>query len=148
MVFARDPETHRRLSAAFAARAVDKTYEAWVEGHVEGEKGRIELPLICDWPNRPRQVVDHASGKPAITEWQVLVRDDAAGQTRVALHPLTGRSHQLRVHMAEMGHPIAGDTFYGAAPAPRTCLHASGLGFVHPGTGTACVWHSPAPFGR
>lgn len=146
MVFARDAKTHRELSDAFAARHIDKTYEAWVEGIVEGEGGRIDLPLICDWPNRPRQVVDHAIGKPALTEWRVIERDRGNNRTRVVLHPLTGRSHQLRVHMASLGHPITGDAFYGAAPTERVCLHASALGFAHPLTGERLETRSPAPF--
>lgn len=146
MVFARDGATHRALSDAFARREVDKTYVALVEGIVAQDEGRIELPLICDWPNRPRQVVDHLNGKAAITDWRVIERDVAAGCTRVALHPRTGRSHQLRVHMAELGHPIVGDTFYGAGAAPRVCLHATRLGLVHPASGAYVEWQSPPAF--
>lgn len=146
MVFARDPATHRGLSDAFARREVDKTYIALVEGIVAQDEGRIELPLICDWPNRPRQVVDHAIGKPAITDWRVLERDVAAGCTRVSLHPRTGRSHQLRVHMAELGHPIVGDVFYGAKASSRVCLHATQLRLVHPANHQYAEWQSPPPF--
>lgn len=146
MLMARDAVTHRALSEAFAARRIDKHYEAWVEGMVEAESGEIDLPLICDWPNRPRQKVDHALGKPSRTRWRVMSRDAAASRTRLALEPITGRSHQLRVHLAEIGHPIVGDVFYGAAPATRVCLHAARLGLAHPASGQRMVFTSPAPF--
>lgn len=146
MLMARDAATHRALSKAFAARSIDKRYEAWVEGVVEGESGDIDFPLIADWPNRPRQKVDHDIGKPSRTRWRVMSRDEATSQTRLALEPVTGRSHQLRVHLAEIGHPIVGDTFYGAAAAARVCLHAAWLGFNHPATGQWVEFTSPAPF--
>ena len=146
MLMARDPVTHRALSEAFAARDIDKRYEAWVEGLVGGEAGEIDLPLIADWPNRPRQKVDHAIGKLSRTRWRVMTRDEATSRTRLALEPVTGRTHQLRVHLAEIGHPIIGDAFYGAAPAGRVCLHATRLGFTHPGTGALMAFTSAAPF--
>lgn len=146
MLMARDPMTHRALSAAFAARRIDKQYEAVVEGIVEGDAGQIDLPLICDWPNRPRQKVDHVTGKPSCTCWRVLARDNAASCTRLELQPVTGRSHQLRVHLAETGHPIVGDTFYGAADAVRVCLHATRLGLQHPLHGEYVEFASKAPF--
>lgn len=146
ILMARDAATHRTLSEAFAARQVDKRYEALVEGIVEGESGEIDLPLICDWPNRPRQKVDHGIGKPSRTRWRVMSRDAAASRTRLALEPVTGRSHQLRVHLAETGHPIVGDAFYGAAPAPRVCLHAGWLAFAHPGNGQRVEFNAALPF--
>ena len=146
MLMARDPTTHRILSEAFAGRHIDKRYEAWVEGMVDGDSGEIDLPLIADWPNRPRQKVDHDIGKPSRTRWRVMSRDEAASQTRLALEPVTGRSHQLRVHLAEIGHPIKGDVFYGAADAQRVCLHATWLGFTHPAIGLRVDFSSPAPF--
>ena len=146
LLMARDPATHRALSEAFAARRIDKRYQALVEGVVEGECGEIDLPLICDWPNRPRQKVDHAIGKPSRTRWRVLSRDAATSRTRLELEPVTGRSHQLRVHLAEIGHPIVGDAFYGAAPADRVCLHAIWLGLDHPATGQRVEFSSPPPF--
>ena len=146
MLMARDVATHRALSVAFAARNIDKRYEALVEGFVDGESGDIDLPLIADWPNRPRQKVDHEIGKPSRTLWRVMLRDEATSQTRLALEPVTGRSHQLRVHLAETGHPIVGDTFYGATPAARVCLHAAWLGLNHPATGQPVEFSSPPPF--
>ena len=146
MLMARDAGIHRALSEAFAARQVDKRYEAWVEGIVEGDTGDIDLPLIADWPNRPRQKVDHQIGKPSHTLWRVMARDEAASRTRLALEPVTGRSHQLRVHLMEIGHPIVGDAFYGAAEAPRVCLHASWLGLAHPHHGELVEFSSAPPF--
>jgi tRNA pseudouridine32 synthase/23S rRNA pseudouridine746 synthase len=122
LLFARGLEAQRELSADFAERRVDKLYVAIVAGRLEGE-GLIDLPLGADWPNRPRQQVDLARGKPSQTRWRVLAR--------VALEPLTGRSHQLRVHLAHIGHAILGDALYAApdiaAAAPRLLLHANAL---------------------
>lgn len=146
MVIARGTPMQRALSMQFERRQVTKTYEALVEGWVADDVGEIDLPLICDWPNRPRQKVDHAIGKPSLTRWRVLARDRVASTTRLALEPVTGRSHQLRVHLASIGHPIVGDDFYGATPATRVCLHAARLGLVHPATEVWCDWVSPVPF--
>lgn len=128
LLFARGAQAQRELSADFAERRVDKVYIAVVAGRLEGA-GLIDLPLAADWPNRPRQQVDPTHGKPSQTRWQAL--SHGGGTTRVRLEPLTGRSHQLRVHMAALGHAIVGDTLY-AAPAiatasPRLLLHASEL---------------------
>ena len=133
LLFARGPAAQRELSHEFAERRVDKRYIAVLDGEVDADLGAwrdVDLPLICDWPNRPRQIVDHAIGKPSRTRWRVLAREH--GRTRVELEPLTGRTHQLRVHMQALGHPICGDALYGpqapAAPtAPRLLLHASRL---------------------
>jgi tRNA pseudouridine32 synthase/23S rRNA pseudouridine746 synthase len=146
MVFARGPEVQRRLNRAFETRQVSKRYEAVVEGDMCGETGEIDAPLAADWPNRPRQQVDPLHGKPSLTRWQVLSR--APGQTRLALMPVTGRSHQLRVHLQHIGHPIRGDEFYAPLPlgAPRLLLHACSLAFLHPCTGEALQFDSPAPF--
>lgn len=149
MVFARDPEAQRRLSLAFERRAVFKRYVAVVAGRVEPPQGCIELPLGADWPNRPRQQVDHQDGKPSRTCWQVLAHDAAAGTTRLVLTPETGRTHQLRVHLQAIGHPIVGDALYGPPapmPAARLLLHASELGFAHPVSGMPLHFESPAPF--
>lgn len=146
VVVARGAAMQRALSMAFERRQVTKGYEALVEGVVADDVGEIDLPLIRDWPNRPRQIVDLDAGKPSLTRWRVLARDAATLRTRLALEPVTGRSHQLRVHLASIGHPIVGDGFYGAAPAVRVCLHAARLGFVHPATGVWREWGSPAPF--
>jgi tRNA pseudouridine32 synthase/23S rRNA pseudouridine746 synthase len=153
IVLARGAEAHRALSHAFAARAVRKRYVAWVAGRLnasDSDWGTIELPLICDWPKRPLQKVDFATGKPSVTRWRVLDYDAARDATRVELEPLTGRSHQLRVHLRELGHPILGDTLYAPPEAlalsVRLLLHAWSLGFDHPATGDALRFESPAPF--
>ncbi|MBI3348653.1 MAG: RNA pseudouridine synthase [Burkholderiales bacterium] len=128
LLFARGPQAQRELSADFAGRRVGKVYVAVVAGRLEGE-GLIDLPLGADWPNRPRQQVDLLHGKPSQTRWRVL--DHEGAYTRVALDPLTGRTHQLRVHLAALGHAILGDTLYAApdiaAASPRLLLHASEL---------------------
>lgn len=148
VLFARGIEAQRSLSRAFAQREVGKTYVAVVSGELTDETGEIDLPLAADWPNRPRQKVDFESGKPSLTRWRVLARDP--GRTRLALEPLTGRSHQLRVHLAAIGHPILGDTLYApdetAAAAPRLLLHASALAFVHPLETRPVRFESPVPF--
>ena len=133
LLLARGARWQRELSIAFAQRRVAKRYIAVLDGVLApvGRQGEVDLPLIADWPNRPLQKVDHQAGKPALTRWQVLAVDDAANTTRVALEPITGRSHQLRVHMRELGHPILGDTLYASpaqcARASRLLLHASRL---------------------
>lgn len=142
------PKAHADISRQFEKRETQKRYVALVWGDVAEEKGRIDAPLITDWPNRPRQHIDMVNGRSAITDWQVLERCD--GYSRVALTPLTGRSHQLRVHMAHIGHPILGDNFYaheGArAMRDRLCLHAETLAFRHPETGETVCFESRAPF--
>lgn len=150
MLFARGIEAQRVLSRAFETREVHKRYVAVVAGLVEDDEGSINLPLICDWPNRPRQMVDHELGKPSLTRYRVLSRDSTLHTTRVALMPVTGRSHQLRVHMAALRHPMLGDSLY-APPgvqmlSPRLMLHASELRFVHPVLGEAISFMSDAPF--
>jgi tRNA pseudouridine32 synthase/23S rRNA pseudouridine746 synthase len=128
LLFARGAQAQRELSTDFAERRVDKLYIAVVAGQLEGE-GLIDLPLGADWPNRPRQQVDLVHGKPSQTRWRVLAHDGP--RTRVQLEPLTGRSHQLRVHMAQLGHAMLGDALYAApdiaAASPRLLLHASEL---------------------
>lgn len=148
IVFARSLAAQRALSGAFEARTVHKQYVAVVEGLVAEDTGEISLPLRADWPNRPRQVVDAESGKPALTRWRVLHRDALHGRTRLLLMPVTGRSHQLRVHLMALGHAILGDTLYAADStlAPRLLLHASRLEFDHPGTGIRCSFASEVPF--
>lgn len=153
LALARGSGAQRTLSRAFAARAVEKGYVAWVAGRLappETDWGVIDLPLICDWPNRPRQKVDFVTGKPSVTRWRVLGYDAAADATRVALEPVTGRSHQLRVHLAALGHPILGDPLYAAGEirgrAQRLLLHATRLVLPHPATGARCVFASPPPF--
>ena len=152
-IMARGSAMQRRLGDAFARRDVDKRYVAVVMGEVTpppAEWGEIDLPLAADWPNRPRRVVDPAAGKPSVTLWRVLGAGPWPGTTRLELQPVTGRSHQLRVHLQSIGHPILGDALYAPAPvaaaAPRLLLHASELALTHPGTGTLRHWASPVPF--
>jgi tRNA pseudouridine32 synthase/23S rRNA pseudouridine746 synthase len=148
LAFARGIEAQRALGRAFETRAVGKRYVALVHGEVGADAGEIDLPLAADWPHRPRQHVDPLRGRAALTRWHVLGRE--RGRTRVALEPVTGRSHQLRVHLLAIGHPIVGDALY-APPelhdlAPRLLLHACRLVLPHPRDGAACVFESPAPF--
>ena len=152
MLFARGAEVQRRLSRAFAERAVSKRYVAVVAGRVEGAEGwrEIDLPLAADWPNRPLQRVDAVHGKPSLTRYRVLSHDAAAGTSRLELTPVSGRTHQLRVHLLAIGHPILGDALYAPpavlALAPRLLLHAARLALAHPVTGARLEFASEAPF--
>lgn len=134
MVMALNREAHRAISRQFEQRTTEKCYQALLLGELEANEGVVDQPMRCDWPNRPRQMIDHEQGKPARTRWQVKQRHH--GYTRVSLFPETGRSHQLRVHTQFLGHPILGDKFY--APkwtqqhVPRLQLHAEHLSFFHP----------------
>lgn len=143
MAFARTPAAQRHLGLQFERRQVAKTYLARVEGRVAGQAGFAALPLIADWPNRPLQKVCWTQGKPAHTDWRVLER---GADALLELRPRTGRSHQLRVHCREMGHPILGDRFYGGPPATRLMLHAAELRLRHPEGGRWMQFASPAPF--
>jgi tRNA pseudouridine32 synthase/23S rRNA pseudouridine746 synthase len=146
MMLARDAATHHALQGQFWRREIEKRYVAVLDGAPAGESGRIELALRVDLDDRPRQIFDPLHGKPALTEWRVLSRED--GRARVALFPRTGRTHQLRVHAAHpqgLGAPIVGDRLYGRAGA-RLLLHAESLSFVHPQTGQRVELVSPAPF--
>ncbi|MGV8998108.1 MAG: RluA family pseudouridine synthase [Parvibaculaceae bacterium] len=148
MVMGMTRKAHANLSMQFEKRQVKKTYIARVWGSVEDDKGHIDLPLGVDWENRPKQIIDRENGKSAQTDWEVIAREESA--TRVRLAPATGRSHQLRVHMLSLGHPILGDVFYaeGAAleAAPRLHLHAESLTFTHPDSGAPCTFIAPCPF--
>jgi len=146
LVAALDPETYADLQRQFTGREVQKRYVAWLQGHVRGERGTIELPMRVDLDDRPRQIYDPVHGKSAVTEWHVLER--SSGRTRVALFPLTGRTHQLRVHAAHplgLGAPIVGDRLYGHEES-RLHLHAESLSFKHPKTGRLLSFERPAPF--
>jgi tRNA pseudouridine32 synthase/23S rRNA pseudouridine746 synthase len=155
VLMARGAAMQRALGDAFAERRVHKRYEAIVDGAlpVKDEWSIIDAPLMADWPNRPLQKVDPA-GKPSLTRWRALSSASATGgraeATHLLLEPLTGRSHQLRVHLLSIGHPILGDALYGNAAvqarAPRLLLHASELGFVHPVTQQALCLQSPPDF--
>jgi tRNA pseudouridine32 synthase / 23S rRNA pseudouridine746 synthase len=145
MLLARGATVQRALSMAFAARAVGKRYEAVVHGELRESAGEVNLPLSADWPARPRQRVDHERGRPCITRWRVL--DRSPGRTRLELEPVTGRAHQLRVHLLAIGHPIVGDALYDPdRRAPRLLLHATQLAFTHPVHGQPCRFDSAAPF--
>lgn len=158
LIFARGPESQRRLNHAFATRQMYKHYVAVVDGvlnpalDAKNGWGLVDLPLNLDWPNRPKHFVDYAAGKPSQTRWRPHPPESVGGAlaTRVDLEPITGRSHQLRVHMQALGHPILGDTLYASleaqARAPRLLLHACQLILAHPFTGVPLELHSPVPF--
>ena len=148
MVFARNANAQRHIGLQFEKRMIEKAYIARVLGHVEKDEGEVDFPLITDWPNRPRQMVCHERGKSSLTSWQVIKRE--IDTTRLALFPKTGRSHQLRVHMLEIGHPILGDRLYASNDAfnaaPRLQLHAHKLKLRKPTGGEWIEFESPCPF--
>ncbi len=152
MVMALHKRAHSHLSRQFEARQTIKTYIAVVAGVLRDDQGEIAEPLRCDWPNRPRQMVDHENGRTAITRFKVIERFDAS--TRIALYPETGRSHQLRVHMLTIGHPIMGDALYGPQTDKtvtgfddaRLLLHAESLAFSHPQTNDQVRFAAECPF--
>lgn len=147
MLLARGADMQRALSQAFAQRQVHKRYVAVVHGLPAAEAGEITWPLAADWPQRPRQRVDLQHGRPALTRWGVLQRDAHSGHTRLWLEPVTGRSHQLRVHLAALGHAIVGDPLYGPPDgALRLMLHAESVTLQHPALGLPLSLHCPAPF--
>jgi tRNA pseudouridine32 synthase/23S rRNA pseudouridine746 synthase len=150
VLMARGSSAQRELSIAFAQRLADKIYVAVVQGLIAADRGEIDLPLAADWPNRPLQKVDLTSGKPSLTRYRVVQRDAAARTTRVELQPVTGRSHQLRVHLLALGHPILGDALYAPpevqAAAPRLLLHAQQLRIAHPASGAPLSIDCAAPF--
>jgi tRNA pseudouridine32 synthase/23S rRNA pseudouridine746 synthase len=148
LVLARSEAMHKQLSRLFREREIDKRYLAVVSGQFAEEGGEIDLPLICDWPNRPRQKVDFETGKRSLTRFRLLNRDASTKTSRIELEPVTGRTHQLRVHLAALGHPIVGDPLYGEAAqnAQRLHLHATDLAFLHPSTATFLHFHRDAPF--
>jgi len=148
IVMALNKPSHVSLSRQFELRQIDKQYIARVYGHIEPEQGVVDVPLICDWPNRPKQMVDHNNGKKALTHWSLLKKETLT--TLVALKPVTGRSHQLRVHMLHIGHPIVGDQLYATGDA-LTCsdrleLHSESLKFTHPVSAKEMEFLSPATF--
>ena len=147
MIFALTPHAQRHLGLQFEKRMTRKTYVARVWGVPAEKSGSVDLPLIVDWPNRPRQMVCHETGKPAQTDWKMVKND---GETaRLRLFPKTGRSHQLRVHMLALGHPILGDPFYATGAArdfPRLMLHSEELRFNHPQGGASTKVRAKAPF--
>lgn len=148
IVMARDREAHRELSRQFQDREVDKTYEAITAGLVAIDEGTIDAPIRKDMDNPPKQLIDDVHGRPSVTRWKVIER--LADRTRLQLHPLTGRSHQLRLHLLSIGHPILGDDLYAPSEfrkaAPRLMLHATKLGLSHPTSGESMIFESPCPF--
>ncbi|MBX3488848.1 RluA family pseudouridine synthase [Parvibaculum sp.] len=148
VLMARNRPAQRHLGLQFERRMTRKTYVARVWGNVMGESGRVDAPIACDWPNRPKQMIDTENGRPAQTEWQVMAHETMA--TRMMLRPLTGRSHQLRVHMAHLGHPVLGDNFYAHEEALRAAgrlqLHALELTILHPADGRFCTFRDACPF--
>jgi tRNA pseudouridine32 synthase / 23S rRNA pseudouridine746 synthase len=147
IVFARTPEALTHIGLQFEKRWTSKTYQALIWGQPSEESGLVDRPLKADWPNRPKQCISAEGGRPAQTEWRVI---DRSNPVRLLLRPLTGRAHQLRIHMAFLGHPILGDNLYAHAAAlmasARLCLHASTLSFVHPSKGTTLLFRSETPF--
>lgn len=147
MVFALTPYAQRSMSMQFEARSTKKTYVACVAGAVDESEGEIDLPLIVDWPNRPKQMVCHETGKPAVTEFKRMSVTE--GQSRLRLFPKTGRSHQLRVHCLAIGHPILGDPLYSpetVADFPRLLLHSEELRINHPENGKGLRFRAKCPF--
>lgn len=148
IVLALNKAARRNLGMQFEKRQVEKHYIARVWGKPANQSGNIDLPLRCDWPNRPRQIVDNDQGRAAITDW-ALMSSDAVG-SYLLMKPKTGRSHQLRVHCQSMGHPILGDRLYAHEDAyqahERMCLHASFIAFSHPASGETVKFDSPCPF--
>ena len=149
LVFARGADMQRRLSRLFRERRVKKCYIAMVAGRVGISIGEVDLPLSSDWPNRPRQKVNFSGGKSSLTRYRVLSHDAPMNTSRVELEPVTGRTHQLRVHMSAIGHPIIGDALYGdeaGENAGRLLLHSSLLGFTHPLGGEPLICISEPSF--
>ena len=149
LVFPRGAAIHRQLSLMFEQREMEKSYVAVVLGKLAQQQGVVDQPLLVDWPNRPRHSVNLVNGKSAQTRYKVISYDAASNTTRVALEPITGRTHQLRVHMQYLGHPIVGDTLYGGnedGRAARLLLHAHTLDFSHPVSGEMMTLSSPIPF--
>lgn len=147
MVFALTPHAQRHINLQFEKRQTKKTYVARVWGQLPDKTGTVDLPLIVDWPNRPLQMVCHETGKQAITDYRVLRSNDT--ESRVRLMPKTGRSHQLRVHMKALGHPILGDPFYATGAAlqfERLMLHSEALQLRHPDGGKGVKFVAKAPF--
>lgn len=148
MLFALNKAAQSHISRQFQQRTTSKTYLARVLGRPNQDCGSVELPLICDWPNRPLQKVCYQDGKPSLTHWQLLSSDSES--SLIKLTPVTGRSHQLRVHMQQIDHPILGDRFYGKptalAMASRLQLHAHQLQIIHPGSGQDIKFVAYCPF--
>jgi tRNA pseudouridine32 synthase/23S rRNA pseudouridine746 synthase len=149
IILALQKSAQSHMGRQFQQKQIDKTYFARVEGIVEADSGLIDLPLRCDWENRPRQIVDFEQGKSSQTQWEVVKREKQT--TLVKLTPLTGRTHQLRVHMQQIGHPIVGDEFYATAlgkrlSPQRLALHAASITLTHPSSELRVTFDCPPPF--
>lgn len=150
VLFALRHSSQKALGQLFEQRQISKHYMAVIDGLMTQSFGEVHSPMLCDWPQRPKQKVDWLQGKHASTSYRVIERDTEARTTRVQLYPLTGRTHQLRVHMLQIGHPILGDEFYqqqdSYAKSPRLTLHAQALSFRHPVTNEVVSIESAVPF--
>ncbi|MCO4786635.1 RluA family pseudouridine synthase [Marinomonas atlantica] len=147
ILIARDLECQKRMYAQFRERHVEKEYRAIIRGKLLGQWGEVRKPLRCDWDRRPRQMICTQWGKDSITQWTLLSIEGS--HTRVSLKPITGRSHQLRVHMQSLGHPILGDEFYDSVETSendRLLLHAYRIEFFHPFTNAWVKFVAPCPF--
>ncbi len=150
IVLALNKQVHRQLSELFAKQKIIKTYTAVVDGIVNPNEGEINQPLICDWPNRPKQIIDPVTGKPSCTHYSVIAKNIKNNSTRIGLFPKTGRTHQLRVHMQFLGHAILGDELYGSDDvmnkSKRLLLHATVIEFKHPVTELNMIIDNSVPF--
>jgi tRNA pseudouridine32 synthase/23S rRNA pseudouridine746 synthase len=150
LLFALNKSLQGKLGKLFQQRQITKRYMAVVEGQLIKKRGKIDYPLITDWPNRPLQKIDYETGKSALTYYELVAYDEKKHVSRVALKPVTGRTHQLRLHMKEIGHPIVGDNLYssdtGSTPATRLLLHACSLEFEHPVTSLPMIIDSKPEF--
>ncbi|MFV1982098.1 MAG: RluA family pseudouridine synthase [Thiohalomonadales bacterium] len=150
IVLALNKKVHRQVSELFAMQKIEKKYIAVVEGDIKIMKGKVNQPLICDWPNRPKQIISQNHGKPSLTYYRVIESYKDNNTCRVELTPKTGRTHQLRVHMQYLGHPILGDELYGsvivAKKSKRLLLHATSIEFQHPVFDSELNLTSPVPF--
>ena len=148
MALTKQAQSH--ISRQFQQRTTNKHYLARLEGIPAGDSGCVDLPMRCDWPNRPRQIIDFELGKSALTHWQIIARDEINNIATVKLKPVTGRTHQLRLHMQALGTPILGDEFYasvkGVKAAPHLQLHAAMLEITHPLTNASITFTAPTPF--
>lgn len=150
ILVALDKDTHRQLNKQFLQREIAKQYIAVVAGRLDPAEGLIDKPMICDWPNRPRQIIDEEKGKPSQTRYETLEYMPGTDTSRLLLTPITGRTHQLRLHLQSIGHAILGDGLYAGpevvAMAGRLLLHASRLSFAHPVSGETILIESAPPF--
>ncbi len=146
LIFARGIEMQRQLSEMFRERSIQKRYVAIITGRPETPQGEIDLPICADWPNRPKQRIDFKSGKPSLTRYRQLSHDPNTDTSRLELEPVTGRTHQLRVHLEALGHAIVGDRLYNGRDAQRLMLHAEMLTFNHPSSGCPLTIFKNAAF--